>query len=144
VHFLEPVQIQNDQAERLPVAPGAIQFFLEGFAKKPPIVKTGERIGDGVQFELFQVVILDDDGDAKKPGSRQNIHESGFERYRMPSLAGQVATPREHVVPHLNALRFAQINVRGSSKKTLEKLPACRRIEAFERLCEQLEIGILY
>ncbi len=87
VHFLEPVQIQNDQAERLAVAAGAVKLFFEGFAEKPAIVKAGERVGGGVQFQFFQVVIFGGYLGANEPGSSQNIHESSLERYRNANLS---------------------------------------------------------
>src|SRR5690349_7176200 len=35
VYFLETMKVQDDEAERLRVAPGAIQLFFEGFSEKP-------------------------------------------------------------------------------------------------------------
>ena len=53
VDFLEAMQIENDEAERLAVTAGAIQFFFEGFAEEPAIVEAGKGIGDGIQLQLL-------------------------------------------------------------------------------------------
>src|SRR5215472_41111 len=68
VHFLETMQVQDNQAERMRVAASAIQFFFEGFSKEPAIVKNRQRIGDGIYFKSLEIFMLDDDGHAKEAG----------------------------------------------------------------------------
>ena len=53
VDFLEAMQIENDEAERLAVTAGAIQFFFEGFAEESAVVEAGKGIGDGIQLQLL-------------------------------------------------------------------------------------------
>ena len=49
IDFLEAMQIENDETERLAVTAGAIQFFFEGFAKQSAVVEAGKGIGDGIR-----------------------------------------------------------------------------------------------
>src|SRR5882672_225603 len=53
VHFLEAVEIQSDEAQRLRVALCAIQFFFKSFTEQAAVVEAGKRIGDRVAFECF-------------------------------------------------------------------------------------------
>ena len=102
VYFLKAVKIQNDEAERLAVAACAIQFLFERFGEEPAIVKTGERIGDSVELQFFQVVVFDDNRRAKKSGGEKHIEEGGFQRdetaadslnsRRRTSMSSQICT----------------------------------------------------
>src|SRR5690242_3666484 len=134
VDFLEAMQIQNNKAERLAVAARAIQFLLEGFTKETPIVETCERIGDSIQLKLFQFVVFDENGDPKKVGGRQNIHERGFQRSWPPEMVAEFAAAQEHVIRELQTLRFTEIEVGDGAEIALEKLTARRSIQAFERI----------
>jgi len=53
VHFLEAMEIQSDEGQRVRVALRAVQFFVESFTEQAAIVEAGERIGNGVAFEYF-------------------------------------------------------------------------------------------
>jgi hypothetical protein len=48
---------------------------------------------------------------------------------------GELTAPREHFVPNLHTLGFAQINVRDRAEISLKKLAASRQVEALERIC---------
>src|SRR5713226_4435713 len=143
VHFLEAVKVQDHQTERLAVAASAIQFLFEGFTEKPAVVQTGQGIGNGIQFEFFQFFIFDDDGDAKKSGACEHVHESGFQGNLTARQIGQLTPANEHLIPNLYTLSFAQIEVSDCAEKTLEELSARGQIETLERIRMQLEIGIL-
>ena len=80
IHFLEAMEIQDDQAERLAVAARAIQFLFEGFTEKSAVVETRQGIGHRVEFQLLQLVVFDEDGNTKKTGGGKDIHESRFQR----------------------------------------------------------------
>jgi len=70
IYFLEAVQVQGDQAERLAVAARAIEFFLKGFREEPAVVETGQGIGNRVEFQAFEFVILNENGNTEKAGGR--------------------------------------------------------------------------
>lgn len=57
-------------------------------------------------------------------------------------MLAQLTATREHFIPELNALRFAKIKMSDGAEVTLEKLTARRNIQAFERVCKQLEIRV--
>src|SRR5437588_295035 len=113
------------------------------FSKKPAIVKTGERIGDGIQFEFLEIFMLDNDGHAEEARGCEHVHQCGFESNLPACLVRHRAAPRERFVPHLDALRFAQLDVTDRPQETLEELSPCRQVKALERIRKQLEIRIL-
>src|SRR6266568_2927587 len=143
VYFLEAMQIQDDQAERLGVAPSAIQFFFEGFSEKPAIVKTREWIGDGIQFEFLEIFMLDNDGHAEEARGCEHIQQCSFESNLPACLVRHRAAARERFVPYLDALRLAQLDVTDRAQEALKKLSACRQVKALERVRKQLEIRSL-
>ena len=51
VHFLEAMEVEGDEAERLRVTLCAIQFFLKRFTEETPVVKTSQWVGDRVAFQ---------------------------------------------------------------------------------------------
>src|ERR1700687_2767954 len=143
IYFLEAVQVQGNQTQRLAIAPSAIEFFFKCFSKEPAVVETGQGIGHSIEFQSLQLVILDEDGNTKKTGGRKDIRTCGFQRKLTTHEISELAAAREHLIPNLYTLSFAQIEVSDRTEISLEKLAARRQIEAFERVCQQLEIGIL-
>jgi len=143
IHFLEAMQIQQDEAQGLTVTSGAIEFLFECFGEEPPIVEIGERIGDGVELEFFQVVVFDEDGNTKKTHSSEDIYQSGDNRNLTIGAIAELAAAREHVIPDLQTLSFAQIQMSDHTEVSLEKLTTRRQIESIERIGKQLEIRIL-
>src|SRR6266850_4640835 len=140
IHFLEAMQIEHDEAEGLTIPARAIEFLLECFGKEPPIVEIGERIGDGVELEFFQVVVFDEDGNTKESRLREDIHQSGDNRNLTIGAIAKLAAASKHVIPDLQTLGFAQIQMSDHAEVSLEKLTTRRHIE---RIDKQLEIGIL-
>jgi hypothetical protein len=134
IDFLEAMQIQNNKTERLAVAARAIQFLFEGFAKEPAVVKTRERISDSIQLKLFQFVVFDENRNPEKIGGGKNIHKRGFQRDGPPEMIAKFTAAQEHVIPELQTLRFAKIEVGDGAEESLEKLTARRSIQAFERI----------
>src|SRR6266849_5450848 len=137
------MKIQDDQAERLRVAPSAIQFFFEGFSEKPAIVKTSQGVSDGIQFEFLEIFVLEDDGYAEETGRCQYIQEDSFQSHLPARLIRQAATPNEHFIPDLDALRLRQLNVSDGAKEALKELSARGQVETLERIRKQLEIRVL-
>src|SRR5258708_18873499 len=79
IYFFEEVKVECDQAERLAIAPRAIEFLFECFSEEPAVVETRQGIGHGIEFQPLEVVILDEDGNTKKAGGREDIRERGFQ-----------------------------------------------------------------
>ncbi len=50
IYFLEAVQVECDQSERLAIAPRAIEFLLERFGEEPAVVEARQGIGYGIEF----------------------------------------------------------------------------------------------
>ena len=128
VDFLETMKIQDNETERRAIAMGAIQFFFKGLAEEAAIVKTSKGIGNSVELQLLQFVVLDDDRNAEEAGRCQNIHQGSFQSDGAAEKFGEFAAAREHFVPKLDALGLAQIEVSGRAKVTLEKLTARREV----------------
>ena len=143
IHFLEAMQIEHDEAEGLTIPARAIEFLLECFGEEPSIVEIGERVGDGVELEFFQVLIFDEDGNTKKSQTSEDIQEGGVQRDLAIGAIAELATASEHVIPDLQTLGFAQIQMSDHAEVSLEKLTTRRQIESIERIDKQLEIGIL-
>ena len=87
--------------------------------------------------------MLDNDGHAEEARGCEHIHQCGFESNLPACLVRHRAAPRERFVPHLDALRFAQLDVTDRPQETLEELSPCRQVKALERIRKQLEIRIL-
>src|SRR5881275_2600832 len=143
VYFFEAVQIQNHQAQRLRVTARTIQFFFERFSKKPAVVEAGQGIGDRIQFELLEFLVLQDDRHTEKSGSSEHIHKSRLQNNGTARLIGEGPTAIEHFVPDLHTLRFAQFNVTDCAEKALEKLSPRGQVETLECIRKQLEIRVL-
>src|SRR5260370_37019972 len=62
IYFFEAVQVECGQAERLAIAPRAIEFLFECFSEEPAGVETPLGIGHGIQIQRLGVVIIDEDG----------------------------------------------------------------------------------
>src|SRR5467141_4608924 len=135
VHFLEAVQVEGNQSQRLAIALRAIEFLFECFREEPTVVETRQGISHGIEFQPLQVVILDEDGNTKKTGGRKDIRESGLQRNLTTDEIRELAAAREHLIPNFYTLSFAQIEVSDRTKISLEKLAARRQIEALERVC---------
>src|SRR5271155_4560776 len=121
VDFLEAVQIENDEAERLTIAAGTIEFFFESFAKEAAIVEPGEGIGDGIQLQLLQFVVLYEDGNAEKAGRRKHVHKSCFQRDLPLHVLTKFAAACEHFIPELHTLSFTKIKVGDGAEVALEE-----------------------
>jgi len=143
IHFLEAVQIQHDEAKGLTIPARAIEFLFECFGEEPSIVEIGERIGDSIELEFFQVFVFDEDGNTKKSRSSEDIQQSGVEGNLTIGAIAKLATASEHVIPDLQTLGFAQIQMSDHAEVSLEKLTTRRQIESIERIDKQLEIRIL-
>jgi len=143
VHFLEAMKIENHKGERVAVAAGTIQFLVEGFAEEATIVKAGEGIGNGAELQLFQIVVLNENGKTKNSRAGKNVHQSSLEGHGTSKVLAQLAAVGKSVVPKLRALIFREINVSDYFEVTLEKLTARRNVQAFERVGQQLEIRVL-
>ena len=143
VYFFEAAQIQNHQAQRLRVTARTIQFFFERFSKKPAVVEAGQGIGDRIQFELLEFLVLQDDRHTEKSGSSEHIHKSRLQNNGTARLIGEGPTAIEHFVPDLHTLRFAQFNVTDCAEKALEKLSPRGQVETLECIRKQLEIRVL-
>ncbi len=142
VHFLEAVQIQDDDAQWETVAARAIELLLERFRKQTAIVEAGEGIGDGIDLEFLVLVIFEHHGNANQSGGREHIHQNSFQRYRAPELVREFTASREHFLPELQALRFAKIQKRGGTEIALQKLAARGNVHDIERVGEKLEVGV--
>jgi len=119
VDFLEAVQIEDDEAERRAVAVGAVQFLFESFGEEAAVIEAGEGIGDGVELEFLEVVVLDDDGNAEKSCGSEDVHQGGFESYGAAKEIGELTLARKHFVPELNAVGLTEIEMRDGAEVTL-------------------------
>ncbi len=70
IDFLETVQVEGNQSQRLGVAAGAIEFLFESFSEEPAVVETRQRIGHGIELEPLEFVILDENRNTKQTGGR--------------------------------------------------------------------------
>src|SRR5713226_10701281 len=116
IYFLEAVQVECDQSERLAIASRAIEFLLERFGEEPAVVEARQGISHGIEFQPLQVVILDEDGNTKKTEGRKDIRESGLERNLTTDEIRELAAAREHLIPNFYTLSFAQIEVSDRTK----------------------------
>src|ERR1022692_2403968 len=73
VHFLELVQVEYDDRELLPIAFRAIEFLVEVFVEETAIIEARQRVRRGVDLQLLEFVIFNQDRDAQKTGRRQDI-----------------------------------------------------------------------
>ena len=144
VHFLEAVQVQDDDAERKTVAAGAIEFLFEGLGKQAAIVEAGERVGDRIDLEFFVLFVFEHNRNANQAGGREDIHQNGFERHGTCELIREFAAAREHFLPQVQALRLAQIETRGGAKIALQELTARGNVHDVERVRKELEVGIFH
>src|SRR5258708_24376647 len=103
---------------------------------------SGPRCRHCIKLKFLQVIIFDEDGDAEPHVRRQDIHERSFQRNRASQKFTKFLAPRKRLIPELQALTLAQIEVSDRAKIALEKLPARRQIEALERIGQQLEVRI--
>ncbi len=134
IYFLEAVQVEGNQSQRLAIAPCAIEFFFESFREEPAVVETRQGIGHGIEFQPLQFVILDKDGNTKKTGGREDIRKRGFEGNLTTDEIGKLAATREHLIPNLYTLGFAQIEVSDRTEISLKELASRGQIEALERV----------
>ena len=134
IYFLEAVQVEGNQSQRLAIAPRTIEFLFEYFSKESAVVEPRQGIGHGIEFQPLQLVILDKDGNPKKTGGRKDIRERGFQRNPATQEIAELAAPHQHFIPNFNTLRFAQIEVRDRTEISLEKLAARGQIKALERV----------
>src|ERR1035438_1661342 len=96
VYFLEAMQIENHEAERLVVTPRTVQFLVKRFTEESAVVETGQRVGDGVALQFFEGVIFDDHRNAKHAYRSEHVDERCFEGDRTIQRLAQFATPQEH------------------------------------------------
>src|ERR1700674_2096195 len=122
IHFLEAVQIEHDETQWLTIAPSAIKFLFECFGEEPSIVEIGEGVGDGVELEFFQVFIFDENRNTKKTQTSKDIHQSGDQRNLTIGAIAKLAAASKHVIPDLQTLGFAQIQMSDHAEVSLEKL----------------------
>src|SRR5690348_16211006 len=87
--------------------------------------------------------MLDDDRHTQEARGCEHIHECGLESNLPARLIRHRAPPRKRFIPDLHALCFAQLDVCDRAQKALQKLSACRQVNALERIRKQLEIGVL-
>jgi hypothetical protein len=94
-------------------------------------------------LEFFQVFVFDEDGNTKKSQTSEDIQEGGVQRNLTIGAIAELATASEHVIPDLQALGFAQIQMSDHAEVSLEKLTTRGQTESIERIGKQLEIRIL-
>ena len=143
VHFLEAMQVKDDQCEVVRIAKGPIELFLKIVVKKTPVVEAGQWVCSCVDLELSKVFILHHNRQAQKTGRSQNIHYRCLQGYSLAGAFGEFALAGQNLLPDVQALRFVQVHMSDGLKKSLKKLPACRPLHCFERVGQQLEKGIL-
>src|SRR5260370_39808325 len=124
IYFLEAVQVKGNQSKRLAIAPSAIEFFFKCFSEEPAVVETGQGIGDGIEFQPLQRVILDQDGNTKQTGGRKDIREGGFERNLRTDEISELAAARENLITNLSTFGFAQIAMSNRMTISLQRLAA--------------------
>jgi len=135
IDFLEAVQVEGNQTQRLAIAARAIEFLVESFGEEPAIVEAGQGIGNGIEFQPLQFFILDEDGNTKKTRRGKNIGKRGLQGNGTSDEIGELAAARKHLIPDLQTLGFTQIEVSDRTEVSLEELAARRQIETFERVC---------
>ena len=118
------MQVHDHETQRQSVTPSAIELLLKGLAEQPPVVKPGQRIGHGIELQGLEFVVFDDDRDTEQTRGGENIHQRRFQRDLTAEMLAQFATAREHLIPKLHALVFAQIEVRDRANVSLKKLSA--------------------
>src|SRR2546421_6673374 len=134
IYFLEAVEVEGNQSQRLAIATRPVEFLFECFSEEPAVVQARQGIGHGIEFQPLQLVILDEDGNTKKTGGRKDIRECGFQRNLTTQKIGELAASHEHLVPNFDTLGFAQIEVSDRTEVSLKKLAARGQIKALERI----------
>ncbi len=82
VHFLEAMEVQDDDTEWKSIATGAIEFFLERFCKETAIVEAGERVSDRTDLQLLECSIFHQNRNANEASGSENVHQYTWRKRR--------------------------------------------------------------
>src|SRR6266700_15533 len=127
VHFLEVMKIEDDQAQRMSVAAGAVEFLVKVFAKEAAIVESGERIGDRVAMQILEVLVFKDYRNTKQSGGGKHIDERGLQGDVGLGAFGEINFAGKDFVPESDRFVFWNFNVSDRDEKALEKLRTSAR-----------------
>src|SRR5260370_36200625 len=100
VYFLEAVQVEGDQSQRLSVAARAIEFFFKRFTEEPAVVEAGQRIRHCIQVQPLELVILNEDGNTTKTRRGEDVRKGGPAGARTTEKIGEFAAARKHIIPN--------------------------------------------
>src|SRR5437870_13460835 len=109
IYFLEAVQVDGNQSQRLAVAARSIEFFFECFTEETAAVETSQRIGHGIEFQPLELVILDEDGNTQKAGSGEDVRKGGPERDWTTDKIDELAPAGKHLSPNSHTCSSAQV-----------------------------------
>src|SRR5207248_9579115 len=112
VYLFEAVQVEGDQAERVSIAAGAVEFFVEGLVEKAPIVKASKRVGDRATMKILELVIFENDRDIEHSGGRQNVHERSMHGNGKVGALGKLRAARENFFPQGDGSALRNFDVR--------------------------------
>jgi hypothetical protein len=124
VDFFEAMQVERNQAERLGVAFGTIEFFLEGDVEQTAIVEAGERVGDCAAFEIFQLVALDEKRELQDTGRSEYVDHRGEKRDGLRRGFGESGAALQDFVPELERAIFGEFETSVGAEETAKKLTA--------------------
>src|ERR1700735_266437 len=139
VHFLQSVEIQDDDGELLGVSFGAVEFLVAVFVEEPPVIEAGKRIGGRVNLKFFEIFILDEYRYAKKTSGSQHVHPRRPQRYAPAEILRKLTTADQDSFPVIDALRVRQINLGHGSKKRTKKVPASGLVHSIQVLHKQVQ-----
>src|SRR5690349_8930215 len=121
VHFLETVQIQNDQAELLIIAACAIKLLVDRFIEEAAILQAGERVGDRGAMEILELFVFENNREPETAAAGKNVHERGLESDGRIGALRKLRATRENLFPQGDALILWHVQMRQALEKALEK-----------------------
>ena len=143
IHFLESMQVENDERELVRIADRPVEFFLKVIVEKAPVIKARQRIRRGIDLKLTQFLVLHQDRQTQQACGRQHIHQGCLQRDSFADALGKFTFARQRLVPQIEALRFRDFNLRNRAEKPLQELPAAGAVQCFERVRQELEERLL-
>src|ERR1039458_7164185 len=139
VHFLELVQVEDNDRELLAIALRAIEFLVEVFVEETAIVEARQRVRRGVDLQLLKFVVFNQNRDAQSTGRRQHIDHRRLQRNFFPKNACELAPALKDLHPILAALLFREIDLSNGPEELPQELPARLLVETLKGLDEQIE-----
>src|ERR1051326_6214100 len=117
IHFLEAMEIESDQAQRMRIAACAVEFLVKRFVKEATIIKTGERIGNGAAVEILECIVFEDNRYLKHSGGRKDVNQGRLHRDWRIGPFGELSTASQDFIPESDRSTFWNFDVRSEERR---------------------------